>query len=73
MSAHEIIGYTIQAFIGIALLYIGRHLNRAEKRIDEVHVLVNSKMTAALKEISRLNVALDAANAEVGKHDELEV
>jgi hypothetical protein len=66
---HDAIGYAIQAGIGLALLYIGHKLNAAERGIEEVHILVNSKMADALSEIARLNVALSVASEEKGKHD----
>jgi hypothetical protein len=60
---HAAIGYLIQAGIGVFLLYLG-------KRVNEIHVLVNSKMTDALNEIAWLKTELSSASEQQGKHDE---
>lgn len=71
MSLHDIIGWLFSFLIalvaGLILLIVQMVL--IGRRVNEVHVLVNSKMSTALSEITRLNAALDQANAEKGKHD----
>lgn len=60
----------LAAVIGVVGVIVAALIERVRRRTDEIHVLVNDRMTKALTQIDRLQNQLDAALGILNGHDD---
>ena len=64
----QVLNVVLAAVIGVVGVIIAALIERVRRRTDEIHVLVNDRMTKALQQNERLEQRLDAALGLLNGH-----